>query len=79
MNKDYWLKNVDWHLQPIPEASERQKPTDEEIRKWTDKVQPSRGGFKDDYIFAAKAMRDGKIPISPTQEYKTAKPWIFIF
>ena len=44
MNKDYWLKNVDWYLQPIPEASERQKPTDEEIRKWTDKVQPSRSG-----------------------------------
>jgi hypothetical protein len=37
------------------------KPSDEQIVKWVDRVQPARGGYKTDYIFAAKAMRDNKI------------------
>jgi len=36
-------------------------PSDEEIHDWVCRVQPARGGFKEDYVFAAKAMRDGKI------------------
>jgi len=36
-------------------------PTDEEIEAWANKVQPIRGGYMSDYIFSAKAMRDGKI------------------
>jgi hypothetical protein len=35
--------------------------TDEDIGKWALKVQPARGGYIADYIFSAKAMRDGKI------------------
>jgi hypothetical protein len=35
--------------------------TDEDIEKWALKVQPARGGYITDYIFSAKAMRDGKI------------------
>jgi hypothetical protein len=32
--------------------------SDEGIKKWVDKVAPERGGYKSDYIFAAKYMRD---------------------
>lgn len=39
---------------------------DEDIEKWANKVQPARGGYKSDYIFAAKAMRDGKIKSNKT-------------
>jgi hypothetical protein len=37
------------------------KPTDKEVEAWVNRVQPPRGGYKTDYIFAAKAMRDGQI------------------
>lgn len=37
------------------------QPTNEDIEKWANEVQPERGGHLSDYIFAAKAMRDGKI------------------
>lgn len=38
--------------------------SDKDIEAWVDKVQPARGGYKSDYIFSAKAMRDGKIKVS---------------
>ena len=38
--------------------------SDKDIEAWADKVQPARGGYKSDYIFSAKAMRDGKIKAS---------------
>jgi len=39
----------------------RMSISDKEIEVWANKVQPKRGGYIDDYIFAAKEMRDGKI------------------
>ena len=41
--------------------AEQEKVTNEDIKKWADEVQPERGGYVSDYIFAAKAMRDGLI------------------
>jgi hypothetical protein len=38
--------------------------SDKDIEAWADRVQPARGGYKSDYIFSAKAMRDGKIKAS---------------
>jgi hypothetical protein len=38
--------------------------SDKDIEVWADKAQPVRGGYKSDYIFSAKAMRDGKIKSS---------------
>ena len=45
----------------LAEAKEEKKLTDADIEAWADMVQPARGGYKSDYIFSAKAMRDGKI------------------
>jgi 1-aminocyclopropane-1-carboxylate deaminase/D-cysteine desulfhydrase-like pyridoxal-dependent ACC family enzyme len=56
-DKEYWLKNFTWWLEELPE------PTDEDIEIWAKSVQPQHGGYLTDYIYSAKAMRDGKIHI----------------
>jgi hypothetical protein len=48
---------VIWWLEELPE------PTDEDIEIWAKSVQPQHGGYLTDYIYSAKAMRDGKIHI----------------
>jgi hypothetical protein len=59
---DEAIMAINYFLQSIhPQSSEREKITDNDIEVWTDKVQPVRGGYKSDYIFSAKAMRDGNI------------------
>jgi len=45
-------------LEAAIKEDEVSEVTDKEITEWVNKVQPVRGGYKSDYIFAAKWMRN---------------------
>ena len=62
--KSWKSDTLDWHdikyeIESELSALESEEhelivPSEEDINKWVDKVQPVRGGYKTDYVYSAK-------------------------